>query len=246
MEILLSTLKLENGNNVNIDNFKNRVFYFGTPFSGTAIELNLIGGIKRSVEYIDGKIFGKHKLYFEGTDQIKRVISYENSIPHGPYMQYYVNNQVETVGEMNYGKTEGQVLWFWENGQIKDLSFFVDDLEQGEHISYHRNGQLKVKYNVINNFREGRSVEYYENGTIKRTIEIKKGSIVDGELTTYWDNGNFLFIENYFNGKIHGERKIFVKDGALEKTQLYENGILTWDSQEEDDQELFDFINNSI
>jgi antitoxin component YwqK of YwqJK toxin-antitoxin module len=246
MEILLSALKLENGNNVNIDNFKNRVFYFGTHFTGTAIELNSFGGIKRSIEYIDGKIFGKHKLYFEGTDQVKREISYENSIPHGTYKQYYPNNQVETIGEMNHGKTEGQVIWYWENGQIKDLSYFVADLEQGEHIAYHLNGQLKVKYNVINNLREGRSIEYYENGSVKRIIEIKKGSIIDGALTTYWNNGNCFFIENYLNGKLDGERKIFLKDGALEKTQLYENGILTWDSEEENDQELSDFIINNM
>jgi len=245
MEILLSALKLENGDNVSLNNFKNRVFHFNKPFSGIAIELNTIGGVKRSVEYIDGKIFGKHKVYFEGTDQLKSVISYENSIPHGPYKQYYMNNQVETEGEMVYGKTDGQIIWYWENGQIKDLSFFVNDLEQGEHFAYHRNGQLKVKYNVVNNFREGQSVEYYENGTIKRTVQIKKGIIADGGLTTYWDNGNFLFIENYLNGKLHGERKIFRKDGTLEKTQLYENGILTWDSEEENDQELFDFIINN-
>lgn len=70
---------------------------------------------------------------------------------------------------------------------------------------------------------------YYKNGLLHGTFKSGdyQGDYIEGKKEGHWYIGNkrIRLIENYKNGKLHGDRYSYHKNGNLMKEEHYENGL---------------------
>ncbi len=106
--------------------------------------------------------------------------------------------------------------------------------------TYYPNGQLSSEWVEINGKREGIFKTYHLNNSniaeffdkSKNTDDILKICVItyyvdgkiNGEMKSYYKNGQLCSICSYIDDKRHGEYRKYYSNGQLEKTYNYING----------------------
>jgi len=82
-----------------------------------------------------------------------------------------------------------------------------------------------VMLSCFGQVKNGVYESYYSNGNIASTKSYKNNKL-NGTSITYFSGGSKKIkeVENYLDGKLHGECKSFFPNGKLEYYKLYENG----------------------
>ena len=98
-------------------------------------------------------------------------------------------------------------------GLAQSKGAFKDGLKDGEWTYYwaHDNDRIREIRNFKKGEIEGEVITYFKNGN-KENLENYRDKKKDGQFITYYENGKEEKIDNYANGKIVG-RKSFYEDG---------------------------------
>jgi protein TonB len=128
--------------------------------------------------------------------------------------------------------TIGQDTTYFDNNlkkanSIKDASYYKvvlrqqPDTNQAIETFYFKSGKIKSQKSYTNykdKKIEGKAKEWYESGQIRKNIDYKEGK-KNGQLLTFWDNGNPKRIDTYKNDSLI-EGKCMNPDGT--KTTYYD------------------------
>ena len=114
----------------------------------------------------EGTLEGVFVQYFPN-GKINISGTFENNIQTGLWKTFYLDGNVEMVGEMLDGKRYKQWNYYYNSGKVKEISNYnVDGELDGELITYDEYGTLVSESNYKNNKIDGRYVEYYYNGNV--------------------------------------------------------------------------------
>jgi antitoxin component YwqK of YwqJK toxin-antitoxin module len=134
--------------------------------------------------------------------------TYVNDTLTGPFSKY--TKEGITWGAGFFKNKEYDSLWieYYSDSTIKIIKNYNEDIKQREFILFYKSG--KIQYEVVFNSDTivGEAKNYFENGVIKA-----KGNRRNGEWITYHVNGKIASIENFQNGKLHGDVVMYNEEG---------------------------------
>ena len=130
-------------------------------------------------------------------------------------------------GTLKDGVWEGLYLEYFDDGQLRYKETYKNGKLNGNSETYYENGQLFWKGVYKNGKYHGLWESYWQHGTIRN-----QGYFKDGErhgITLIFDrvtgDGSLTIRQIFKYGKEDGLREYFNKDGTLDKTETYKNGV---------------------
>lgn len=161
------------------------------------------------------------------------ILSDDTYVNDGPYIEYYPDGQkfcegnyVQGVmeGEWNYwhpngelckaitlkkGKPDGAYEVHRADGTLEGKQSFKNGIRDGEWISYYADGKTpKVKANIVDGKVEGERTTYFENGQMRQEAKFKAGQL-DGLMAEYDEDGKKIAEATFKNGKVQGQVERF-------------------------------------
>jgi antitoxin component YwqK of YwqJK toxin-antitoxin module len=174
--------------------------------------------------------------------QVKDTVS---NIPHGRYISYYLNGNIESKGLFDSNETSGVWEFFYETGKLKMRGILFKGANYGMWEYFYESGQKSMEGIIYGKQREGAWKMYYENGQI-REMGAYKDNKHTGQWKTFFEDGtlkgeieyvedNGRYTEYYHSGKVYGEGprvgnknvgfwRYFADDGTLESEGEYSDG----------------------
>ena len=157
---------------------------------------------KNNGKFIDGKYIWDNGKYYIG--------EFENKLPNGKGIKYYVNGKIQYEGSFINGKFEGNGKYIYD-----DNYYFIGQYKNGlrnvKGISYYPDGKILFEGEYINDKREGYGKYNDEDGTYY--IGQFRNGLFNGKGTEYYSNGKIQYEGDYVNGKFEGNGKYIWEDG---------------------------------
>lgn len=189
------------------------------------------GKVLEQVNYAQGEKDGAWKEYFED-GRTKAEGSSTNGNFHGPVKYYHPNGVLLIQGAYVNGLKDGVWIKFSTGGDIEVTTKYklgekiAEKRENGEFIDYYDNGIPKAQHEYEDGQKNGPFTEWYDKGEwirvpledplpgggiqmkeklintqVKREGDYFKGEL-EGEITTYNEDGRIIKIETYVNGEL--------------------------------------------
>lgn len=161
------------------------------------------------------------------------ILSDDTYVNDGPYLEYYPDGQkfcegnyVKGVmeGEWNYwhpngelcktitlkkGKPDGAYEVRRADGTLEGKQSFKNGIRDGEWVTYYSDGKTpKVKANIVDGKVEGERTTYYENGQLRQQSQFKAGQL-DGMMTEFDESGKKIAEATFKDGKVQGQVERF-------------------------------------
>lgn len=194
------------------------------------------GTLKKSGGYKDSLPVGVHRVYNE-QGKIKSSETYSEEgkkiadgivdgkgREQGKWTLYDSLGNVSGKGSYKNGKREGEWLFCFPGGQTEQKGVYKDGKPEGKWLWYYSDGKLRREENFVKGREDGIC---YELSPIGDTIQ--SGEFVEGSKEGRWktDVGDALVIENYSDGELHGEYKVyFISTKKLKIETKYLQGNL--------------------
>ncbi|MCB0505524.1 MAG: toxin-antitoxin system YwqK family antitoxin [Cyclobacteriaceae bacterium] len=119
-------------------------------------------------------------------------------------------------------------------GNISTSGIYVDGIREGSWVEYHPNGLAKTIVGYENGMREGQGIELDNRGQMLERFTYHKDKL-DGPYTKY-NRTRVKEENNYKNGKLEGESKVYYDNGKIMEESTYKDGkrdgIARWYDQE--------------
>ena len=168
-------------------------------------------------------------MFYDEAGYLEKKISYHRDSLDGEYVVYYLNGQINTVGNYTNGKKNG--IWTWNLPQNKGTEMkgsFEDNLQSGQWAYYYSSGELSYLANYKQGFKNGLWSYFYKDST-----PYKEGSFLNdlkvGKWKTWYEDGTLLMEGEYLNGKEIGLWQTFWENGRRKNQSFFVNGKLNGD-----------------
>ena len=99
------------------------------------------GTKKYDIEYKNGKIDGNAK-YWDVNGDLINVVSYNNDLFHGKWIDYYSNGNIQHSINYTFGQKHGEETWYYESGNIKSRIIYEYDKIINDLIRWDQNGVI--------------------------------------------------------------------------------------------------------
>ena len=121
---------------------------------------------------------------------------------------------------------------YWDDGKLKWETYYDEEREKGLGVGWYKSGkkEVEVHYNVsqegeqLSLKEDGQLNTWYKNGNRKSMGFYKEGK-VEGLETTWYESGNKIEEYRYKNGELDGEQTKWHESGIKQTTRYYKNGI---------------------
>jgi protein TonB len=161
---------------------------------------------------------GKYISYY--SNGMEEVIGwYQNGKRVGKWKWYYLNGEVEALGEYDLdGRKIGKWIWKYNNGEKYSSVFFNDGVHDGADSTWNSNGELKkisvykngtVIGNEKNNLKKGKVLHNKDN-SMELEQDEKPPEFVGGrEAMVQYINRTFTYPSDAARKNIQGKVKVF-------------------------------------
>jgi len=194
---------IQNGIAVEIDQrgyLVSETYYVNDLIEGTAKKFFYGTNPASSIDYVQGKMNGKKKIYYENSaGKLLEESEYKDDVKNGPSNFFTMNG--DPIAEYNY----------------------VNNMLQGVQKSYYPGKKLMSEQEFKDNLENGFYKEYYENGKSKSEGVYSKGSLT-GTWKEFDEEGRLKLQGNYLMGEKEGRWQEFDTAGKVVKTTIYSKG----------------------
>jgi antitoxin component YwqK of YwqJK toxin-antitoxin module len=184
---------------------------------------------KELVMMAEGKYINQEKdsvwLSYDSGGQLKGLDTYKKGVRHGRSVVYHINGAVSEETTFKDDERHGEWKQFYQDGQKMAEGTFDKGERTGEYVKYYPNGKDWVKGKYVNGFKESTWIYGNENGSIGQMVVYRRGKEekqvkMNGTFTENYDNDQPKLVENYKNGKLHGEYIEYYNDGKWVDKQV--------------------------
>lgn len=201
-----------------------------------------------SHQFLFAQGFTKQTYHDPEKKNVKEVYQVKDTvrnIPHGRYISYYLNGNIESKGQFENNETAGVWEFYYETGKLKMRGILFKSSNYGVWEYFYESGQKSMEGIIYGKNREGEWKAYYENGQVKEIGEYKENKRI-GHWKNYFEDGALKgeidytddfgrYTEYYHSGKILGEGprngarnvghwRFYAEDGTLESEGEFANG----------------------
>ncbi len=208
------------GKLVRVENFKKGIR------DGIVVEIDQRGYLVSEMYYIDNLLEGTAKKYFYGTNPAS-LIDYSQGKMNGKKKIYYENSAGKLMEESVYKDDlkNGPSNFFSISGDTVAEYNYVNNMLQGIQRTYFPHHKIMSEQAYSDNLENGVFKEYYETGKLKTEGAYAKG-IMSGTWKEYDENGVLKSQGNYVNGLKEGKWQEFDAAGKVAKSTVYTKGQL--------------------
>lgn len=201
------------------------------------------GKIKRlEAEYKLDKLNGSYREY-DIFGNLKIELVFQDSIPVGPYKEYYPKTSQATNFNPNIERMEGQYVNGKKDGvwityfnvrpaAIAIKETYKNGFLEGPYMEYDYDGTMMVEINYVNGKPDGSFKRFANNKMIWQEGQFDKGRKV-GKWLSYFPGTKTLESEEYYDdrGNKTGEWKYYYENKRTARIEKYENDIPvgTWE-----------------
>ena len=143
--------------------------YINTQRDSIWLFYNFQNTLSSRVEYIAGKRNGTEQRFYPDGTSIIEEFNWKNDLKDGSWKQYFINEQVKSIGTYINGKLEGQFK------------------------SYNPDGKTELEGTYLNGLPNGDWKRYDDNGNYLTTIKYEKGFITN--MDELEDDDIFFFMK---------------------------------------------------
>jgi antitoxin component YwqK of YwqJK toxin-antitoxin module len=179
---------------------------------------------------------------------IAKQETWKMDILNGPMIEYYAKKQPKTKGNYVNGQIDGKIIYYYLDSVVSVVGQYKTGLKEGNWFYYDQKTILTLKeiYKAgklqSTERLHGEFEDFYPNQSLKSTTNYKLGK-KEGLYKEFYEakmimppNGetNESYLEpsapkimgNYKDGKQEGKWIFYTKDGNIEKTEFYKEGVL--------------------
>lgn len=191
-------------------------------------------------EYKGNKLNGAF-IEYDVTGAIKLELIFKDSIPVGPYKEYYGRaenpdffnpKQIKKEGNFVNGKKDGRWITYYNSGQLAIVENYKNGILEGQYMEYNVDGQLIVEVMYQDNFPNGPFRRYSIANILGEQGEFNKGRKT-GKWIAYFPGTRIIESEKSYdaNGSKMGEWKFYYENKRLARVEKYENSVPvgTWE-----------------
>lgn len=145
----------------------------------------LAGGV------VHAQVFTRHTYHDTEKKNLKEVYQVKDTItnaPHGRYVSYFLNGNIESKGHFVNNETTGVWEFFYETGNMRMRGVLRQNSNYGLWEYYYENGQKSMEGMINEKMKEGRWKIYYESGKLKEEGDYIKNT-KNGLWRTYYEDG---------------------------------------------------------
>ncbi|KAL6069561.1 hypothetical protein QOT17_007407 [Balamuthia mandrillaris] len=181
--------------------------------------------------YKEGLLHGKEK-WWHHNGHLGYEINWVEGKRHGESKEYFEDGKPLSLVTYKEGKYHGDVKRWMKSGQIDFHEQYVDGKLEGPRQEWHLGGKLFSLTHHHNGKKEGEGIWWFANGNMSTKRQYHNGK-KHGEKTSWYKKGGdqqcIKCIENYKDGKLHGECKYWDEYGLLTNHKIYEDGFVRQD-----------------
>jgi antitoxin component YwqK of YwqJK toxin-antitoxin module len=151
-----------------------------------------------------------------------------NGKRHGLWTKTYENGSIRYKGEFEHGKEIGVFQFFTEeNSKTPDCIKEFSRTNDKATVSYfYQDGKLKSKGQMEGTLRIGKWIYYFKDGIKVLSEENYINGLLEGDYKIFYLNGKVTEWSLYKNGLLHSTSKRFSEEGILVEAINYEEGKL--------------------
>jgi antitoxin component YwqK of YwqJK toxin-antitoxin module len=147
---------------------------------------------------------------------------------HGIWKKLYQNGNLRYIGQFEHGKEVGTFKFYPITGEkhpmvIKKFNK-TTDLATVEY--YSTKGVLESTGQMSGKKRIGQWTYFFADGKTVMSIENYKDGLLDGELKIFYKSGKLTELSHYKNGKKHGNSLRYSDEGVLMENLTYKDGVI--------------------
>jgi len=101
------------------------------------------------------------------------------------------------------------IVYYWESGKKYSEVGIRGWKKQGKEIIYNETGTPRSEIRYKNSIKTGTSKEWYDNGVLKSEINYDEKGNKSGSARYWDDNGKLVLDENYVNGRLYINGRLF-------------------------------------
>jgi uncharacterized protein len=208
-----------NGNLTRIESFSKG------SHEGIFVEIDQRGYLVSEMYYQNNLLEGTAKKYFYGTNPAS-VIDYKQGKINGKKKVYYENAAGKLTEESDYVNDvkDGKSNFFAVNGDPIAEFVYKNGLLEGIQKSYYAGKKLMSEQNYLHNLESGLYKEYYENGKLKIECTYKDGKM-DGKYAEYNEDGTLKSDGLYVAGEKEGKWTDYDATGKPSKVTKFVKGV---------------------
>jgi len=208
-----------NGNLTRIESFARGIR------QGIFVEIDQRGYLVSEMYYKDNLLEGTAKKYYYGTNPAS-LIDYKQGKINGKKKVYYENAAGKLTEESDYVNDikDGNSNFFAVNGDPIAEFVYKNGLLEGIQKSYYPAKKLLSEQNYIHNIESGLFKEYYESGKVKSEGNYKDGKM-DGKWMEYNEDGTLKSDGIYVAGEKEGKWTEYDAQGKPSKVTKFAKGI---------------------
>lgn len=201
----------------------------GKPFTGVGFRLHENGELKLECTFKDGLKYGKTVKYYEnGKLQVEEY--YKDDKLDGLSMYYYDNGQLfyeskyinDELVEITRGLSEdGNSL---STLQLKAMEYFLKKQTPLESETFPDNTNKSIKDESLTSASMAEAIKLNETEEHDNLFYFE-GKPLNGPGFLIYENGNYQLVNNWKEGKKHGENLEYYENGQLKIKSNYKEGI---------------------
>lgn len=162
---------------------------------------------------------------YDPSGQLKSVDTYRNDKLNGRSVVYYPTGEVSEETTYKDDERHGDWVQYYRTGNKMAEGKFENDERTGEYVKYYPNGKEWVKGKYIDGYKESTWIYGNEDGSIGQMVVYRQGKEekqvkMNGTFTENYPNDQPKLVENYKNGKLHGEYIEYYNDGKWVDKQV--------------------------
>lgn len=185
----------------------------------------------------DDDVYGYH-----GNNILESIDPVIHGQIDGKYEARRSDGSIYINGNYRNGVQDGLWQWYHSNGKVSSERTFIHGEIEGESVLYHYNGNVESKCSYSEGELDGPCIYFDQQNNWQLTKIYKKGigqiAFIDAKsgdttafvnkgaftLTSHFANGKVAVIQNYENGRYHGQNSWYNQDGSLAEQNDYHRG----------------------
>jgi antitoxin component YwqK of YwqJK toxin-antitoxin module len=192
---------------------------------GIYVEIDQRGYLVTEMYYENNLLEGTAKKYFYGTNPAS-IIDYHQGKINGKKKVYYENAAGKLTEQSDYKDDvkDGNSIFYAANGDTIAEFLYKNGQLEGIQKSYYAKRKIQSEQNYLHNVESGIYREYYENGKLKTEGNYKDGKM-DGKWMEYYDTGILKSEGIYMNGEKEGKWTEYDAAGKPSKATKFSKGV---------------------
>lgn len=147
---------------------------------------------------------------------------------HGKWQTFFPETQeLKFEGEFSHGKEIGIFKFYKEELKNPTALMYFEPNKETVKVQYlAQNGKIISEGNMLNQQRTGLWTYFHKNSSIVMMLENYRDGKLEGEKKIFYEDKSLAEEATYVNDKITGKRKLYSPKGAVLEELTYVNGEL--------------------